>query len=351
MTSSDPPTIVVAGGGIAALELVLALRALAGQRVRVTIVAPDAEVVLRPELIAAPLGVGAASQLSLRRVAAELGCTYVQGAVVALDARHRQVRLRGGGSVAYDALVLAPGAGRIPAFEFALHLGEAAGTRGLQALHDEVPGGAVTRVAFVAPTLTGWHLPLYEAALLTAHAHPGLEVTLVTAEDAPLGVFGTAASRAVGEALRAAGVRFLGGSHAAVEERAVIARGDASERVPADRIFSLPLLRGPGIAGVPETGAYRLIAVDGFGRVRDLPGVYAVGDATDFPIKQGAIACQQADAAAAHLAAAFGADVHPEPFTPELRAVLLTGAGPIALGGATAKLPGRYLAPYLAAAV
>lgn len=350
MTARDVPEIVVAGGGIAALEVVLALRTLADDRVRITIVAPNREVLLRPELIAAPLGVGTESRLSLRRFAEDLRCVYVQAAVTAVDARHREVVLRGGGTRAYDALVLAPGAGRVPAFDFALHLGEEAGTHGLRALRDEVSRGDVQRVAFVAPTLTGWLLPLYEAALLTAHTHPALEVTLVTAEEDPLGLFGTRASEAVGEALDRSGVRFLGRRHVAVEDGLVIAQGDTRDVVPADRIFSLPLLRGPAIAGVPESGVYRLIAVDTFGRVEDLPGVYAVGDATTFPIKQGAIACQQADAAAAHLAAAFGADVVPEPFTPELRAVLLTGTGPIALGGATAKVPGRYLSPYLATA-
>ena len=84
-----------------------------------------------------------------------------------------------------------------------------------------------------------------------------------------------------------------------------------------------------------------------------MPGAYAVGDATDFPIKQGGLACQQADAAAAHIAANHGAPLTPAPFRPRLRASLLTGEGPaIVLGDETetvpGKVPGRYLAPYLA---
>ena len=121
----------------------------------------------------------------------------------------------------------------------------------------------------------------------------------------------------------------------------------------ADRIVSLPLMRGPQIPGVPETGLYALIPVDPFGRIDGLPDAYALGDATDFPIKQGGLAAQQADAAALHVAARHGAPVRPEPFRPALRASLLTGAGePIALGDeeAPGKVPGRFLGRYLAAA-
>ena len=55
-----------------------------------------------------------------------------------------------------------------------------------------------------------------------------------------------------------------------------------------------------------------------------VPDVYAAGDITAFPIKQGGLACQQADAAAEHIAARAGAALDPTPFTPVLRGMLLT---------------------------
>jgi sulfide:quinone oxidoreductase len=55
-----------------------------------------------------------------------------------------------------------------------------------------------------------------------------------------------------------------------------------------------------------------------------VPDVYAAGDVTAFGIKQGGIACQQADAAAADIAARAGAPVEPVPFSPVLRGMLLT---------------------------
>ena len=57
--------------------------------------------------------------------------------------------------------------------------------------------------------------------------------------------------------------------------------------------------------------------------------VYAAGDATDFPIKQGGLATQQADAVASAIAARPGAPVTPQPFEPVLRGMLLTEDHPI----------------------
>ena len=62
--------------------------------------------------------------------------------------------------------------------------------------------------------------------------------------------------------------------------------------------------------GCPRTRDGFLVT-DAHARVRGVPDVYAAGDVTAFPIKQGGIACQQADAAAEHIAARAGAPVEP----------------------------------------
>jgi sulfide:quinone oxidoreductase len=98
--------------------------------------------------------------------------------------------------------------------------------------------------------------------------------------------------------------------------------------------------------------------------------VFAAGDATAFPVKQGGLAAQQADAVAEAIAASAGADIDPRPFRPVLRGVLLTGgsarylrsdisgdAGDDSTVAAQAlwwppnKLCGRYLAPYLSSQI
>jgi sulfide:quinone oxidoreductase len=91
------------------------------------------------------------------------------------------------------------------------------------------------------------------------------------------------------------------------------------------------------------------------------------GDALAFPVKQGGLAAQEADAAAQAIAAAAGADVDPQLFRPVLRGVLLTGRGRRwvrhaldtgdergdtarhALWWPPTKVAGRYLSPYLEA--
>jgi sulfide:quinone oxidoreductase len=105
--------------------------------------------------------------------------------------------------------------------------------------------------------------------------------------------------------------------------------------------------------------------VDEHSRVRETADVYAAGDGTDFPLKQGGIATQQADAAAEHIAHRLGDAREPEPFRPVLRGQLLTGdaslhmRSEIAGGGGEGaasldrlwwpphKISGRYLAPML----
>ena len=99
--------------------------------------------------------------------------------------------------------------------------------------------------------------------------------------------------------------------------------------------------------------------------MRGVEGVWAVGDMTTRPLKQGGLAAQQADVAAADIAATVaGAEVRVRPFKPRLQGLLLTGDDPLYVErrpGAPAasqassnflwwpprKVVGRYLGPYL----
>jgi CBS domain-containing protein len=115
---------------------------------------------------------------------------------------------------------------------------------------------------------------------------------------------------------------------------------------------------------------YGFIPVDSQCRVHGIIDVFAAGDITSFTVKQGGIAAQQADVAAAAIAAAAGASISPQRFQPVLRGLLLTGResrylrrevsaqpehAPVAsyepLWWPPAKIVGHHLAPFLASQV
>jgi sulfide:quinone oxidoreductase len=361
----SPAEVLVVGGGVAALETLMALHDLAGDRVRVTLVAPDPDFVYRPMAVAEPFGLGEARRYPLRRIADDFGARLVQAGVSAIDAAARRVVLRSGDTMPYDTLVLAPGARMLPAFDDAVTFRGPGSGAAMRALLDDLEQGRVRRIAFVAPTVVGWTLPLYELALLTArHAaarNLERELVLVTPEPRPLALFGDRPSAAVAELLAAAGVEFIGASH--VEVAGGTARlFPGGGALGAERVVALPLMRGPRIDGVPAEPDFEFIPVDRHGRVDGLEGVYAAGDATNFPVKQGGLAAQQADAVAEHVAARHGVRLEPSPFRPVLRGLLFAGgpdrylravepgegaAAAQALWWPPTKIAGRHLAPYL----
>jgi sulfide:quinone oxidoreductase len=369
MSARTPPLeVVVAGGGVAALELVLALNDLAADRVAITIVAPDVDFIYRPPSSADPSLLGYVERYPLRRLANDLGARLVPDALARVSLDRHEVVTSSGEVVPYDRLVLAVGARPYPAFRHAITLGVEDTTAALTRLVSDLDCGDVRRVAFVVPSGASWTLPLYELAIVTARHGWALGIDdmqywFVTPESEPLAICGARASRAVHAMLEPEGITFIGSTHAEVRAGAVLLdRG--RERIEAERIVCLPLVDGPAIPGV-RTDVSGFIPVDADGRLPDAPDVYAVGDATTFPIKQGGLACQQADAVAESIAAAVGAPVEPTRFRPVLRGKLMTGgrdrflrrrlAGDQDAGDTSeqplwwppGKIAGRYLTPYL----
>lgn len=358
MTTSDSPAlghVVIVGAGVAGLEALLALQALAGDRVDLTLVAQHDWFVDRPVTVAEPFGLASAARHSVPDIAAERGARFVGATVVEVHADAHRVSCADGTELSFDKLILAPGARLSAPGADAIVFGLEGSGRAIGEMLDRLRSGDARSVAFVAPSTAGWLLPLYELALMTAHELArnnveGVELRLLSPEASPLALFGDQGSQSAGRLLAAAGIEFI---------------GSTTDPVAADYVVTLPLLRGPGLAGVPTTPPDGFVPVDEHGQVRGLADVYAAGDGVDFPIKQGGLAAQQADAVAEHIAATYGAPVDPMPFRPVLRGMLFTGEGPLYLRsdvpGADPDVPdawyplwwpptkiaGRYLPPYL----
>ena len=355
--------VVIVGGGVAALEAVLALQALAETYVHVTVIAPEREFTPRALDIARPFAGGQAKHLDLERFMTEHGGRFRRTAVVSVDAERRTLSCTTGPDERYDALVIAVGASARPAFDHAVTFG--ADFLACDELLADLEHERTQSVAFVVPEGCTWPLPLYELALTTADQARGtssdeVRLHLVTPERGALDLFGTHASAAVTELLRSARIALHCGVGADVRRGGHVGIG-LDRTLEVDRVVALAHLEGPRLAGLP-TDAHGFIPVDEHGRVPGVDAVYAAGDATDRPIKHGGLACQQADAVAAHVAAVAGAPVDALPYRPVLRGRLLTGPRERflrrgddprlgdtsrALWWPPARVSGRYLAPYL----
>ena len=361
--------VVIAGAGVAGLEALLALRALAGDRVRIELIAPTDRFVHRPLLVAEPFGVSEVATVELAPLVAEARAVHRRDAMVAVQAAQRTLLTAGGDTVAYDALLVAPGARAVSSVPGALTFAGEAERRTFADVLSTLGRRGVSRIAFVIPQEATWTIAAYELALLTAAERDarridGLEIVLVTGEASPLGVFGRGASARVAAKLDQAGVILR------TEAQAVGFSGGEIElagggSIATDRVVALPGLEVPVLHGLPQReGGF--VLTDAGMHVAGLDDVWAAGDATSFPIKQGGLAAQQADVAARSIAARAGAHVPLQPFQPVLRAALITGGAPEFLrsrlsGGAEpeavagralwwppAKVAGSYLAPYLA---
>jgi sulfide:quinone oxidoreductase len=361
--------VLIAGGGVAGVEAALALRALGDGLFDVEIVAPEHHFFYRPLAVAVPFDVGRVYRWELSDLARAAGAHFTPGALDALDTEAHVAYLGNGRRVEYDVAILTCGARSEPAIPGAFTFRGPADTESFRSLIDECKTGGARRLVFAVPSGIVWPLPLYELALMTAHeleeeAVPA-EVTLVTSEPAPLALFGEHASEAVAAALAERRITVHARTYAAEVAGNALTCVPSGE-IEADRVVALPRLKGPLLDGIPKDRD-GFVPTDAHGRVRGTSDLYAAGDITTFPIKQGGLAAQQADAVAEAIAADAGVLPEAAPFRPVLRALLLTGSRPIFLrielrGGRgetssasdeplwwpPGKIVGRHLAPFLA---
>jgi sulfide:quinone oxidoreductase len=321
--------VVIAGGGVAALEALFALHADARDLADITLVADVDTFAYRSLQIAEPFDAGHPRRYPLASLAADAGAAFVQERVRSIRVGARELVVGDGSPIAYDALLLTLGTRSVPAFDH----GEMFTPGSFEQILDDLRDDFADDVTIVVPPGVIWSLPAYELALMTAAWERSIAVRVVTHEAAPLEIFGREAATAVADVLKQASVELLSGVHADVPQDGVVRAGQ--RLLSTARVVSMPVPVGPRLHGVPCT-ADGYLDCDQHGRVRSSPGVWAAGDGTAQPIKQGGLASQQADAAAADIARRAGAATRPRPFRPVLRGLLRTPTGPLYLRRALA---------------
>ena len=327
-TGRAAPKVLIAGGGVAGLESVLGLRRLCGDRVSIELLDPRESFVYRPLAVAEPFELTPVFEIGLERFAEDNGATLRRAGLERVDTEDRSVLSSAGDSLDYDYLVIATGARVGEGVPGALSFVPPGGIRDFNRLLYRLERGEVQRVAFTARSTFGWFLPMYELALMTATfmraRQMPAQVTVVTPETAPLEVFGGEISAEVARLLAEANVRLE------TERRPLrFETGGRLQMAPdgfieTDQVVALPGLEGPGHEGLPaEANGFVPMRPDG--RVDGREREFAAGDATDFPVKQGGIAAQMADAAVSSIAYDLGAVPVAEPFEPTIEGTLLTG--------------------------
>jgi sulfide:quinone oxidoreductase len=366
MPATDNKRVVVAGGGVAALEACLALRErLSASDLDIILLSPAKRFDYRPLAVLEPFRGVSRWSLDLALFAADQDVTVVQDALTAVGSHARVAVTGAGDEIPYDLLLVATGGHAADAVHGALTFRGAGDGEAVRELLATEPRS----LAFAAPAGATWPLPLYELALLGAaelrRRGAATKVVLVTPEEAPLGLFGPNSSRFAADLLSRYGVEVVA-SASAVAARAGMLELEDGRRLDAEHVIALPRVLGRRIEGIPRDGE-DFIPIDGHGRVEGLAHVYAAGDVANFPFKHGGLAARQADAAAESMLAELGLPIVARPFDPVIQGVLFTDREPVYLQASLAeamgepsdprayslwwppsKIAGRHLSPYLA---
>ena len=374
--------VVVAGGGVAGLETVLALRDLAGSRVRVTLVTTASQTIERPITVAEPFDRAIAPTRHLDTIAADLGVELVHERLAAVRPHEHVAVLSGGTELAYDRLVVVTGAGALAAVHGAITFRGAQDVGALRDVRDELRSGAARSVAFALASESCGPCLFYELALMMGADLRGHETTGRVHHDrhAGAGAAGPVRRRASPRPSRrfwpTAGVRVHTGARPVAVEPGRLVLADGGD-VDADRVIALPVPHGKPISGLPtDRGGF--VPVDRHGR----------GARRRRRVRRRATRSRSRSSRAAwppsrptrwprRSPLARARDIEPRPFRTVLRGMLLTGGAPLYLraevgaaaatataqriGGASvasgqalwwppSKVAARYLGPYLATA-
>ncbi len=236
--------VVIVGGGVAALEAALALHELAPESTSCTLVAPNAEYVVRAQTVRTPFSFPDADRHAVAPIARAAGATLLVDALRRVDTNARTIVTVRDQVVPYDSLILALGAMPRERYPYALTVNSHSIDTVLAGVLADIDAGRVRDLAFVTPAGPTWPLPNYELAYMTARRARErgvrLRTTVVTAEDQPLSLFGAAASRELARLLTDGGVTVMTSCEAEVPSGHEVIISPGERRLRVDRVLALP---------------------------------------------------------------------------------------------------------------
>ena len=105
-----PHRVVIAGGGVAGLEALVALHGLAGDRVDITLVSPNTRFGLRADAVDAAFGGPAPAQHDVAMIADDHGAHFLRDALHVVHREYATAITESGRELQYDSLLVAVGA-------------------------------------------------------------------------------------------------------------------------------------------------------------------------------------------------------------------------------------------------
>jgi len=201
---------------------------------------------------------------------------------------------------------------------------DATADESFQGVVQDIEGGYSSSVAFLLPDGPVYPLPIYELALMTARRaremSMDVDLHVVTAEAAPLAIFGGPASEAIARTLDEAGITVHTSAQAQVPGAGKLLVQPQALELHPERMLAMPRIEGPGIRGLSGGGAHGFIPIDMSCGVPGTGGrVFAAGDAAAYPVKHGGVGAQMADTAAGAIARLAGVEIEQQPFWPHIR--------------------------------
>lgn len=327
--SQARPKVLIVGGGVAALEVCLGLHWDRGVDFDITLVTESQDFVFRPLSVLGPFRHYDPPRFPITQVLRDCDCDIHMGEVVEVDLEGHMAKCAAGEQFEFDVLIVATGAEPHSELANAVVVGTPDSIGELARLVAEVDAGLIKSIVFCFPDGPAWVLPLYELAVFMAdHANHYLrdvDVTLLTPQEYPLIEFGREVSHRVTRILARNDVDLVTCATAERFANDTLVTSAGAE-IAADAVVAVPSLVGVPIPGLPHDSE-GFLPVNEYGRVDGAENVFAAGDISDFRLKQGGVASQQADAVVAAIVEQFGGRAALHGFEPELRGLLLTPQG------------------------